>query len=43
MSIEVEETGEETGSFALTRMQSALRIDLERFCAGGECELSRAA
>ena len=43
MTVEVDEPGEEIRSFAATRMQSALRIDLERFCAGGECELSRAA
>jgi hypothetical protein len=43
MTVEVDEPGESSGSFAITRMQGALRIDLERFCAGGECELSRAA
>ena len=43
MTIEVDEPAEERGSFATTRMHNALRIDLERFCAAGECELSRAA
>jgi CelD/BcsL family acetyltransferase involved in cellulose biosynthesis len=43
MTVEFDEPGEEMGSFAATRMQGALRRDLKRFCAGGECELSRAA
>ena len=43
MTVELDEPGESGDSFAITRMRGALRIDLERFCAGGECELSRAA